>query len=1049
MDPSACRVIYIDERFNTERWISREGLSPSTPARADSQVEFSDLPLDLQTNVNAFLTVFNQVYVCSSGRAFSTKLSELHDQVKLDCTPILACFDVGSESKHEHTKARPRFFPSSDSPLPSPSLLRKEITFSSESDESYGLQLLSRIASDLQVDEGVKLIIPVAIVQPKRNDSHDQALETEPQPEVSRAPFGPESKPVAIEDKSDIIDAQLMLQCLDAGALDVVKSPLDKAGIMGLTVHAYRIYKNAKKEQAGFMAMARRNRKQSWVGMEEEKPYAYLREAMVKKLLKGICEPQNIIEDYQHRDLYVQESRKEAVAQAVGRWDFSGHDFTEDELVYAGYFMLNHCLQMEECEQWSMNQRDLLHFMQGCRVAYNSFVLYHNFRHAVDVLQSVFYFLLQIGTLPPYPAGAEPSPFADKKSPIARLLGPFEALTLLVSAIGHDVGHPGVNNMFLVKLNAPLAQLYNDQSVLEAFHCAAYSQILRRHWNTAFQDKALRRLMISTILATDMGIHSDYMQQLGNLQEKIHESGATDGWSPKDIDWARTLACGLLIKCADISNVARPWLVAEKWTHLLQKEFAHQGEMEQAVGMETTLFGGPPELGNMLKLANGQIGFMTIFAHPLFANVADIIPAMRFAADEILTNKGVWFTRAEHEKKLQLVMRGTGPGDGGSISPRTQSPVGRLQDHGKEKHLPASPLRDRNHSPEKPRSESGRGRQGSNTTPQDSTHRLSLADAAGIAVSTTRERSASKSKQNLNAADQEWASSPLVNGEHIPAQLTLDTTHREERNGTTSSNTPRLASLSNDTTEPIQPFNDPRRDNAVSMRAGTEAIPQEALEGNNASEAEDMQKFNFATSKKDEPVRTYDPQRQYNPSHPGLRASAPASDVESKQPKIESINTSPTARSPQSDNTTSGILRGGGGGEGHILTPSGSTEATSYTSDKSEELTRLRNSLQAIRNRAVSAPMHSGSPVLRPSFSMGSNSATSRESSKYDIHTTILSNGDVEDASAKDRKASTKTMGRRRSRLKLGLAFWKRNRSEKSIEGEMFRPDSQGSGGRG
>ena len=108
------------------------------------------------------------------------------------------------------------------------------------------------------------------------------------------------------------------------------------------------------------MAMSRRNRKQSWVGMEDEKPYAYLREAMVKKLLKGICEPQNIIEDYQHRDLFVQESRKRIVAEAVGRWDFSAHDFTEDELVYAGYYMLNHCLEMEACEQWSMNQRKCL-----------------------------------------------------------------------------------------------------------------------------------------------------------------------------------------------------------------------------------------------------------------------------------------------------------------------------------------------------------------------------------------------------------------------------------------------------------------------------------------------------------------------------------------------------------------------------------------------------------------------------------------------------------------------------------------------------------------
>jgi 3',5'-cyclic-nucleotide phosphodiesterase len=55
---------------------------------------------------------------------------------------------------------------------------------------------------------------------------------------------------------------------------------------MGLTVHAYRIYKTAKKEQSAFLASASkfiaaaRRRKQSWVGIEDEKPYAYLREAM-------------------------------------------------------------------------------------------------------------------------------------------------------------------------------------------------------------------------------------------------------------------------------------------------------------------------------------------------------------------------------------------------------------------------------------------------------------------------------------------------------------------------------------------------------------------------------------------------------------------------------------------------------------------------------------------------------------------------------------------------------------------------------------------------
>lgn len=189
------------------------------------------------------------------------------------------------------------------------------------------------------------------------------------------------------------------------------------------------------------------------------------------------------------------------------------------------------------------------------RVAYNAFVLYHNFRHVVDVMQAVFTFLLQFGVLPPYEGRPTRSVVDEKSSSIAALLTPFDALTLLISAIGHDVGHPGVNNAFLVALNAPLAQLYNDNSVLEAFHCAAYSQILRRYWNAAFVDTDMRRLMIQSILATDMGMHFKYMEDLGNLQQKVHDNRGTDGWSPQVLQSYRTLICGVLIKCADISNV--------------------------------------------------------------------------------------------------------------------------------------------------------------------------------------------------------------------------------------------------------------------------------------------------------------------------------------------------------------------------------------------------------------------------------------------------------------------------------------------------------------
>jgi hypothetical protein len=60
MDASACRVVYIDDRFNTERWLARESLfSPTTPQRKLSE-DINGLPPDLQANIHAVLSVFSQ-----------------------------------------------------------------------------------------------------------------------------------------------------------------------------------------------------------------------------------------------------------------------------------------------------------------------------------------------------------------------------------------------------------------------------------------------------------------------------------------------------------------------------------------------------------------------------------------------------------------------------------------------------------------------------------------------------------------------------------------------------------------------------------------------------------------------------------------------------------------------------------------------------------------------------------------------------------------------------------------------------------------------------
>lgn len=429
--------------------------------------------------------------------------------------------------------------------------------------DCYGLALLEHISAELSTSSLSKLVVPLAMIYSIGSDhptSHRFTSNRRPsRPSSGGFPvFGPtSSSPRRATGRPALSEHQHMLKCVDTGALDVLTSPLQAIRLRGLTLPAYRAHKEALNERAKFLAQ-KSVRKRSWLGNNDNKPYAYLREAMVSGLMKGICNPDEELHPIDLKKLPSLESRdEEALSRALGSWTFSGHDYSEDELIHAAFLMLQHALTIPELEKWRLSAADLRTFLKASRTAYNGFVNYHNFRHVIDVMQAIFYFLIQLGTLPPFPSSSAQPDVGREISPIAALLKPFDALTLLITAIGHDVGHPGVNNAFLVALNAPLAQLYNDRSVLEAFHCAAYSQILRRYWKAAFEDIPMRGLMINSILATDMGLHFNYMKELGNLQGKVYHNKGTDGWSPQVLDDYRTLTCALLVKCADISNVVR------------------------------------------------------------------------------------------------------------------------------------------------------------------------------------------------------------------------------------------------------------------------------------------------------------------------------------------------------------------------------------------------------------------------------------------------------------------------------------------------------------
>lgn len=104
--------------------------------------------------------------------------------------------------------------------------------------------------------------------------------------------------------------------------------------------------------------------------------------------------------------------------------------------------------------------------MFAIRAIYHAPNPYHNYVHAVDVLQATYTFLVANGVAPPvtYLLETDRKPWirrdvdegASEEHDNARLalhslLRPQDILTIMIGAMGHDVGHPGLSNVFMVR----------------------------------------------------------------------------------------------------------------------------------------------------------------------------------------------------------------------------------------------------------------------------------------------------------------------------------------------------------------------------------------------------------------------------------------------------------------------------------------------------------------------------------------------------------------------------------------------------------------------
>ncbi|OBZ86906.1 3',5'-cyclic-nucleotide phosphodiesterase regA [Choanephora cucurbitarum] len=409
--------------------------------------------------------------------------------------------------------------------------------------------------------------------------------------------------------------AQFMLDCLQAGAVDYLLKPIYSNVIKTLFLKLF------KRKESTLLLPQQHHSIPSPTSL-----YERIKDTHLSKTVMEAFVPKTMIQ--------VSPLTKKQQANLKTRifsWDFGPFGLTTNELVHVVYLIFDQVISLPDLSHIVFSQSQWYDFIIDLASAYHDQNPYHNFAHAVDVLQCLFVLLCESGLLP----------FSNKTSRI-HLLTAKDIFALLIAAIGHDAAHPGVNNAFLINSSNPLATLYNDRSVLESLHSMTLFQLLNKHGlidligGLHSEDyKAFRKTVVSSILATDMSLHLEYVAKIKEQAIRFHQNQV----EPNDLE--RNLLCSALIKCADISNVARPFRWGTQWAELLIEEFVCQGDLEKELGMPVL----PMNDRDKVILEDSQIGFIRFVALDLFQNVREILVDLSFAVDQIQANLKQWETR--------------------------------------------------------------------------------------------------------------------------------------------------------------------------------------------------------------------------------------------------------------------------------------------------------------------------------------------------------------------------------------------------------------------
>ena len=276
---------------------------------------------------------------------------------------------------------------------------------------------------------------------------------------------------------------------------------------------------------------------------------------------------------------------------------------------------------------------------------------FHNFEHASHVTMSVTKLLSRI-------VAPSDMDYTDDIQARAKLhdhtygitSDPLTQFACVLSALIHDVDHPGVSNATLVAENDKLMQVYGGKSLAEQNSVdLAWNLLMTEQYRPLLtilcRDESelyrFRQLVVNSVMATD--ILDPDLKKLRNARwEKAFSTSGTkdshDG-SREGINRKATIVIEHLIQASDVSHTMQHWNVYTKWNARLFKEM-YKAYLDGRGGAKD-----PSEFW-----AQGEIGFFDFYIIPLAKKLKEC-GVFGVSSDEYLqyaiSNRNEWEVKGE------------------------------------------------------------------------------------------------------------------------------------------------------------------------------------------------------------------------------------------------------------------------------------------------------------------------------------------------------------------------------------------------------------------